>query len=208
MDRSLSLGRMLTWEMMKSSEKSRQLCSFITSLQMHQAGHSVDRRADSTPIGTLTCWIRAIMRGQHSTPVNRRAPQLFCRCYTMPADADARLCQTVLGVGQGAVPFSQGNGAAAGRFCVSHRTAVTSINCPSNWPVWDMGPECAHFWPLWTLGQCPGNKGLASEPHCHLQPAISGMDLGLRQPARHWRAPRPHHPPRPYPGNECPIADP
>ena len=26
-----------------------------------------------TPIGTLTCWIRAIMRGQHSTPVNRSA---------------------------------------------------------------------------------------------------------------------------------------
>ena len=34
------------------------------------ADQGVDRRADSTPICTLTCWIRAIMRGQHSTPVN------------------------------------------------------------------------------------------------------------------------------------------
>ena len=45
----------------RSAPWSRCRCGRATSLP---------RRADSTPIGTLTCWIRAIMRGQHSTPVN------------------------------------------------------------------------------------------------------------------------------------------
>ena len=38
--------------------------------------------------------------------------------------------------------------------------------------------------------------------HRDLQPALPGMDLGLRQRAPHRRAARPHHPPCPYPGDE------
>ena len=34
----------------------------------------------------------------------------------------------------------------------------------------------------------------------HLEPALPGMDLGLRQRAAHRRAARPHHPPCPHPG--------
>ena len=35
-----------------------------------------------------------------------------------------------------------------------------------------------------------------------LKPALPGMDDGVRQRAPHRRAARPHHPPRPYPGDE------
>ena len=38
--------------------------------------------------------------------------------------------------------------------------------------------------------------------HRHLQPALPGMDYGLRQRTPHRRAPRPHHPPCPHPGDE------
>ena len=51
--------------------------------------------------------------------IRGRAPQLFCRCHTMPADPDAQLCRTVFGVGQGTVPLFQGNGTPAGRFFVT-----------------------------------------------------------------------------------------
>ena len=49
---------------------ARQMSAARRGLDVAVAEQLVDRRADSTPIGTLTCWIRAIMRGQHSTPVN------------------------------------------------------------------------------------------------------------------------------------------
>ena len=58
------------------------------------ADRLVDRRADSTPIGTLTCWIRAIMRGQHSTPVNTQTTKRmepFGSTTIMRADSSFRI---------------------------------------------------------------------------------------------------------------------
>ena len=44
----------------------------------------VDRRADLMLIGALTCWYRVTMRGQHSTPVNRQAPELVVGQEALP----------------------------------------------------------------------------------------------------------------------------
>ena len=50
---------------------TRYLDNYLSWFHLVGLAPGVDRRADSTPICTLTCWIRSIMRGQHSTPVNR-----------------------------------------------------------------------------------------------------------------------------------------